>query len=425
MPPEIAAVAVKKVSHLAPGEFRFVTKALSIEPGGEGGKRRFKMVASSTITDEGDDEIKMSALEDLRMAFAGGLNIFTDHVHTVDNVFGRSDEATIMASGGKDPKTGAPVYDLHVAGVVNEPNPRMVQLADSIDGGYVTFGASIGAKLVDAKRNKAGGFDIFHLAGKEASLVGIPMNQRSWTYKAAKAAKALEAASQIDEDDEDEEAPKSETAKADPLSNAARVRAALSRLADGDQTQRASVIAAARQMGIGDHKGLNDDDLVTWAAIEYPAIEITKDDEDCEVFIVKTAPEAELTPEPEADGQESEPETPETPETASEADEAETDPPDTEKALTFDATDVVTLAKKARDLAQMVIDRDEQIVVLKGERDQLASENVEAKALIERVMALPLRRKAVGDAADFSKRLPGFLAPEVKAFLTKTAGERT
>src|SRR5258708_5688133 len=117
------------------------------------------MIVSSTVVDQGNDEIKMSALEDLKTAFSGGLNIFTDHDHRVDNVFGRTDTAEIRPSGEKDPKTGYPIYDLHVAGIVNEPNPRMAQLADTIDGGYATFGASIGARLREHKKNKAGGYD--------------------------------------------------------------------------------------------------------------------------------------------------------------------------------------------------------------------------------------------------------------------------
>jgi hypothetical protein len=416
-------------------------------------------------------ERKMSALEDLRAAFSGGLNIFTDHEHKVDNVFGRSDSAEIRASGEKDPKTGAPIYDLHIAGFVNTPNPRMAQLADSMESG-ITFGASIGARLREHKRNKAGGFDIHHLEGKEASLVGIPMNQRSWTYKSALIGRAVSAAerlgdNEIDDDDDEDETEKS----AGSLSTAAHVRAALSRVADpdNDQSGRDEIIAAARRMGIGDHKGLNDDDLVTWASIEYPSVDITKDDDGEEVFIVKaldttegdplirqdlegpkeeksdmcpdcgnshedagdcgnsfhtlkSADEADIhTHDSPADGQESgsaEADTPETPETASAAEDE-----DAEKAFTFEAEDVIVLAKKARDLAQMVNDRDAEIEVLKAERDRLASENEDAKSALEKIVAMPLRRKAVYATKSLSDRLPDYFAPEVKEFLTKSAGE--
>jgi len=506
----------KKAPPLAPGEFRFISKALGIEQGDDG-KRRFKMIASSTVTDQGNDEIKMSALEDLRAAFSGGLNIFTDHEHRVDNVFGRSDSAEIRASGERDPKTGNPIYDLHIAGLVNEPNPRMVQLADSIDGGYVTFGASIGARLREHKKNKAGGYDIYHLEGKEASLVGIPMNQRSWTYKSALIGRAVGAAERlgdaemVDDDDDEEEAsgPRSllvgeagpeavvilpEAEKADlsaasrnnlpdsafacpekrkyPINDKAHIRAALSRIADpsNDQCGRDKIIAAARREGIGDHKGFGDDDLVTWASVEFPAAMITKDENDEDIFIevekaldttegdplvrqdlegpkeksamcpdcgrshdeagdcsnsyhTKSADEADLhTTDVPADGQESgsaEADTPETPETASAADDE-----DAEKAFAYEAEDVISLAKRARDLVQMVQDRDTEIESLKAERDRLASENEEAKSVLEKIVAMPLRRKAVYTATNFAARLPDFLAPEVKDYLTKSAGDK-
>ena len=486
--------AAKKAPPLAPGEFRFITKAVQIEPPSESGKRRFKMIASSTVVDMGKDEIKLSALHDLEVAFKRGLNIFTDHDHTVDNVFGRTDTAQIMDSGEKDAKTGAPIYDLHVAGVVNEPDPRMVRLADSIDGGYVTFGASIGAVVKEHQRNKAGGMDIYHLDGKEASLVGIPMNQRSWTYKAAKAAEALDAAELDDEDEteksldtetgdalirEDIEGPKSKADKCPtcgrghgamdcpdayhtqksvskgdlsaaarnnlddsdfacpekrkyPINDEAHVRAALSRVGDpsNDQCGRDKIIAAARRMGIGDHKGMADDELVTWAVQAFPADQIVDD-----AFIIKTEinPDAaidsgaeEISPEI-VDGQASESSAPETPETAS-ADEAvpdESDPAAAQKAFSFETEDVVTLVKHARDLAVAVNDRDAEIETLKAERDSLATENEVAKQVIEKMMALPLRAKTAGYVEDLSKRLPKFLAPEVKDFLTKDAGGNT
>lgn len=501
-----------KAAPLAPGEFRFVSKAIEMDQPGADGKRRFKMVMSSTIVDEGKDEIKPSALRDLEQSFRRGLNIFTDHEHKVDNVFGRSDTAQIMDSGLKDAKSGAPIFDLHVAGVVNEPNPRMVQLADSIDGGYVTFGSSIGARVTEHQRNKAGGMDIYHLDAKEGSLVGIPMNQRSWTYKSSLLGKAVNAAERLGdssflEDDEDEEGdpqvieakaldttegdalirqdldgPKEKAAKCPtcgmghdaedcpddyhksfstkgdlssaarndlsdsefacpekrkyPINDAAHVRAALSRIADpsNDQCGRDKILAAARKMGIGDHKAMSDEALVIWAAKEFPADQIVDD-----TFIIKSeadevstaietaeSDDAAASTSPEiADGQESgsaAAESPETPETASDDEEAGED---TSKAFVFETADVVTLAMKARDLATAINARDEEIVALKTERDRLASDNAELTQVVEKMLKLPLRSKTAGYVEDLSKRLPDFLAPEVKDFLTKNAsGDR-
>jgi uncharacterized protein YoxC len=100
------------------------------------------------------------------------------------------------------------------------------------------------------------------------------------------------------------------------------------------------------------------------------------------------------------------------------------------KAVAFEADDVVVLVKHVESLVKTIETRDETIVTLTKdladlttERDQLAAENEVAKQVIEKVMAMPLRPKTVGYVADLSKKLPDFLAPEVRNYLTKTAGE--
>lgn len=408
-------LAVGKLPRPAPGEFRFVTKAIQIEPREEGEPRRFKMIASSTVVDEGGDEIKMAALEQLRDDFSRGLNIFTDHVHKVDNVFGRSDTATILNSGETDPKTGAPIFDLHVAGVVNEPDPRMVRLADSIDGGYVTFGASIGARVTNHKKNKAGGMDIYGIQGKEASLVGIPMNQRSWTYKAAKAAKSLDDAPPPDEDDEEEE-----EAPTEPDTSVPGVEAAPETPEEAEKALNTETGAALQRQDLEGPKKTNKG--------MCPDCGGDHDAEGCDnpYHTQKSEGLAEegesVTEAVESDGQESaEADEPaETPETAS-AESTETDPADEQKALVFEEADVVVLAMKARDLAQAVVDRDAEIETLKAENTRLTAENEAASQVIERLMAQPLRRKTIEPA--ITKHLPSILAPEVRNLLTRTAGD--
>jgi hypothetical protein len=441
-------LGVSKALPLAPGEFRFTTKAVTIElpQEGDGGKRRFKMVASSTIVDEGKDEIKMSALQDLRDAYQAGRNVFTDHEHKVDNVFGRTDTGVIKDSGERDPKTGFPIYDLHIAGVVNEPNPRMVQLADSIDGGYVTFGASIGARLVEAKRNKAGGHDIYHLDGKEVSLVGLPMNQRSWTYKSSLIDKASKAAAKVGDDflgdDEDDEAETIEVGEAGAETFEVLVPVTLEATIKALDTEEG---AALQRQGLKGEKASKCPECGDGASCDCTTCDcssgyhsnkaatvadlIIKDDNPAE-DVDTTVPGIEI--EPSTDGQESESESaeadaaepPETPEPASDAsgDDEEAEPA-AEKALTFETADVIELAMKARDLAQAVNDRDDEIETLKAENTRLTDEIEEAKKVIEKVLALPLTRKATGHVNEFSKRLPDFLAPEVKDYLTKSAGE--
>ncbi|HEY6013544.1 MAG TPA: DUF6582 domain-containing protein, partial [Candidatus Limnocylindrales bacterium] len=326
--------AASKLPPLKPGEFRFVTNGLQIEmePAGPDakGRRRFKAIASSTAKDLRGDEMQMSAMEDMVAAFRRGLNVFMDHEHTAQNIFGRTDSAEIRDSGQIDPRNGARIWDLHVAGTVNEPNKKAMELADSIDGGYVSFGTSIGAFITKFDKKKDGGRSIEHVNCKELSVVGLPMQERAWTYKSAnanwtkRAADAtatmeqnalfdgedpegldtfsldtestpeviepsqpvLEAEKAADEPVLDEKAEMSAKTRNDlpatefacpekrkyPINDAAHVRAALSRVADpnNDQCGKDKILAAAKRMGIGEaaEKGLSDEDLLVWAATD-------------------------------------------------------------------------------------------------------------------------------------------------------------
>src|SRR5690348_14563083 len=69
-------------------------------------------------------------------------------------------------------------------------------------GDGVKIGTSVGAVVGAHKKNDEGGMDIEHVELLEASMVGIPMNQRSWVQKAAKAIAELDAA-QVETDDDD------------------------------------------------------------------------------------------------------------------------------------------------------------------------------------------------------------------------------
>ena len=170
-------------------EFKIVTKALA---GGtnEAGRRRFNAVASSTITDRQGDEISLKGLQQMAQKFREGVTIFTDHKNEVFNAFGTTDSAEIV-EGGIDPKSGARIWDLKIAGNVNEPNPNAVQLHESITGGYVKLGCSIDAFVTDHKPKQAGRYDIDGLDVFAASIVGVPANQRSWASKAVRAIKSF------------------------------------------------------------------------------------------------------------------------------------------------------------------------------------------------------------------------------------------
>lgn len=191
-------------------EFSIITKALA---GGtnEAGRRRFNAIASSTVTDRQGDEISLKALQQMAAKFREGVTIFTDHKNEVFNAFGTTDSAEIV-EGGVDPKSGARIWDLKIAGNVNEPNPNAIQLHESITGGYVKLGCSIDAFVTDHKPKQAGRYDIDGLDVFAASIVGVPANQRSWAQKAVRAIKSFYGEPEEDDVNEGVEVKGGETA---------------------------------------------------------------------------------------------------------------------------------------------------------------------------------------------------------------------
>lgn len=402
-----------KLPPLAPGEFRFTTKAL-MPAESQDGRRRFRTVASSTIRDMQGDEMKVSALEDMAAAFRKGVPFFLNHKYDAPDMgFGMSDSAQIMDTGERDDRTGSPIYDLHVAGFVDESNPRAIQLHDSISGG-MRWGSSVGAIVTKHRKNDVGRYDIEHINVKECSMVGIPINQRSWVQKAANAAESLDDAASVERfDDEDDDAPSVIEAPAITTDKSLDT-------AEGAALQVQGLAKGKCPTCGEDEKGDCADDYHT------KSIDTSAD-------LGDTAKIAGDEPtEPSNDGQEAEVATPEpeggqeaegaTPEPAADEAGAESEP---ETAKGYESQDVVTLALHARDLAQAVTERDEEIAALKAERDQLASEVGMANEAITKMLAMPLRRQAVGHVEQLDKALPSFLAPEVKDFLTKNAGDKT
>lgn len=437
-----------KLPSLAPGEFRFTTKALVPEQS-EDGRRRFRTIASSTVVDMKGDEMKLSALEDMRDAFRRGVLIFMNHKYDApDSGFGMSDEAEIRESGDHDPRTGTPIYDLHVAGFVDESNPKAVQLNDSMLGG-MRWGTSVGAIVKAHKRNKAGALDIEHVDLKEGSIVGIPMNQRSWVQKAANAVANLEDAEAVglldDEDDESEPAAKIAT----PAVALGVPVTVTDGLTDGSLSTSVTwvVPSGTDDSASGGSETVKALDSTSGAALQSQSLcpscgkargvagdcaDSYHADTDNDLKGVETLPAETIdatNDETTAGGQEAEVATPEN---APEAEGATPEPASDEEAHkgVFATEDVVELARHVQTLAGLIDERDAKIAALEGDlstvtadRDRLASENAAASEVIEKVMREPLRPKTGEYIAGFSASYPDFLDPEVKRFLQKTAGD--
>lgn len=390
-------------------KFNFVTKAFATD-GSEGNVEqppRFSAVASSTIVDRANDEISVGALGKMASRFREGVTIFVDHNKSAYNAFGITDTAEIVEAG-QDPKTGARIYDLHISGPVNQPSARAMELWRTLDGGYAKLGTSIGAIVTGHEKKKGGGLKIDDLEVIEASIVGVPMNQRSWAYKAARAVKSFYG--EPDQEEENDEMTKVAAVEADepePIIEKADETPAV------EKAMKPCFECGAT--GDCEHRDTDKDG--------DSAADSDFDNKSADALPITT--EAMTT----TDAQEADAATPETASKGvQEADPAatpETAPESTEKAATmlFDNADVVELVQKTVQLAQIVSDKDAVIKSLTAEVERLTAENAEVQKTIERLMTLPLRPKAVAEVKTLSKRLPDFLAPEVANFLTKTAGD--
>jgi hypothetical protein len=427
--------------------FRFVTKALVAEMPDEGGeaRRRFHTIASSTIKDLGKDEMQMSALEEMRDQFRAGVPMFMNHSYNLpEDSFGVSDKAWIEDSGVRTDE-GAQIWDLHVAGYVDEKNPRAVQLHGSIHDG-MKFGASVGVIVKAHKRNAEGGRVIARLDTKEASIVGIAQNQRSWVQKAVSAITGAE-----DEDDAPEasesvlEAPAAivvgeagpETVEkaADPVENKSLDTVTGSPLDRQDLNAKGAkpVNAVCEKCGGGHdspqngctasfHDSDNDGDASNDADRDNKGAETLLDADAVLDLVVKGSASDDTHP----GGQEADAATPETTPAAPDA----ADPALVQKALVFEAEDVVELVKRVQNLVQTVGDRDTRIAYLTAELTQKSAELDRHTALVkelrtqfETVAAMPLRPRAVAVVKSATDALARNFYPEVAETLTQMLKE--
>lgn len=362
-------------------KFNIVTKALSGGVDGDG-KRRFRATASSTITDLAGDEITLPALEKMAQKFRQGVTIFMDHDYQhVDSAYGLTDGAEIIQRGVDG--TGTPVWDLDISGVVNTPNPRAVQLADSIDGGYVKLGASVTAFVREHSRKKQGGMVISNMDVIEASIVGVPENQRSWAQKAALAIKSFH---KDEEDTEEMIVTKAidETHSTDSVETPEETTEVIPEETAAEATETTEAVAETDETG---------DEAVE----ESTADSTTGVQESAE----------------------------ETPETTPSGEETETDTPDLEKVASFAPEDVVELVKQTGLMAAEIgrLRTENAALQAKIETQEQANEAVSkevdlATQVIGEVMKLPLRSKTAGFVGDFTSTHKLF-DPDVAEYLSK------
>jgi starvation-inducible DNA-binding protein len=175
-------------------EFKIYTNALKAYEN-ESGERFVAGTTSSTIRDLHGDEMSLNALKSMADTARQNMTVFLNHNYNVpEDLFGSAMDAQIVKRF--DSETGQEVYDLDLnIRVVNEDeNPEALRAYRAIKRG-VKLGLSIGARVEKASRKAASdgqpeSIVIEKVRLMEASVVGIPANQRSYLHNAIKSIKS-------------------------------------------------------------------------------------------------------------------------------------------------------------------------------------------------------------------------------------------
>jgi starvation-inducible DNA-binding protein len=170
-------------------DFKIYTNALKAYEDEFGG-RVVTGTTSSTIRDLHGDEMTYNALKSMEHTAKQNMTIWLNHEYKVpDDLFGSVTDARIVK---RIDETGQEVYDLDVDIKVcpEEENPEAMRAFRAIKRG-VKLGLSIGARVerVTKRKDQHSGEESYVIDSvklMEASVVGIPANQRSYLQNAVK-----------------------------------------------------------------------------------------------------------------------------------------------------------------------------------------------------------------------------------------------
>jgi len=182
-------------------DFKIYTNALKAYESEEG-EKFVSGTTSSTIRDLHGDEMSLDALKSMADTARQNMTVFLNHNYNVpEDLFGSATSADIVKR--YDQESGQEVYDLdlNIRVVGEDENPEAMRAYRAIKRG-VKLGLSIGARVEKAKRKaaedgKPESILIEKVRLLEASVVGIPANQRSYLQNAVK---SLKSATEIDSD---------------------------------------------------------------------------------------------------------------------------------------------------------------------------------------------------------------------------------
>lgn len=177
-------------------DFKVFTNALKAYEG-PNGDLFVTGTTSSTIRDLHGDEMTLNAIRTMADTAKQNMTIFLNHNYMVpEDLFGSVTDARVVKRW--DSETGSDVYDLDIDVLVckEDENPEAMRAYKAIKRG-VKLGLSIGARVdrVSKKKDANTGEDTYVIDSvklMEASVVGIPANQRSYLQNAVKSLRAAE-----------------------------------------------------------------------------------------------------------------------------------------------------------------------------------------------------------------------------------------
>jgi HK97 family phage prohead protease len=417
MPPADLELAKTSDDPLSFNIYTGALKSFTVSEDGEE-RRYFRVTASSTVQDSHGDEFTDAAVRTMAATASGSrMSIFLNHSYEIpEDLFGTVTKAETQNRAAN----GERVTDLDLEIRLNEANPRAIETAKAIDGG-AKLGVSIGAMIREYrprdKNEPYGGWIISNVELKEASIVGIPANPRTWVQYATKAIKRYERELAVKEAKMPPETTLDTTGEYIEGTLEETVDEAV--LNDGKDTlelldQAAEVV-----------KGLNE-------AIAEQELDTEK------VFTSEDIPGAQPTEA--VDGQDDGQPTfegPDEDEVEAEAETASTEPTPSEApaAATASETPEAMLAKALDNSAEAlsmealktvletvkeeITKRDESIVQLTQERDAALEALQKATVIVETIAKLPLGRKArfENQVKDYRSNISGVYGPEVMKFL--------
>lgn len=169
--------------------FKIFSNALkAFERDVDGTSRKFlSCTASSTDKDLHGDFMTAECVQGMApQAKSKGMTIFLNHSYKVpEDVFGKTVDSKIVARQ----ESGTQFWDLDLEIMLNESNQRALDTYAAIKDQGMKMGVSIGAMIedyafIDEDAGFWGGLEIKAVNLLEASIVGIPANQRSWVVNA-------------------------------------------------------------------------------------------------------------------------------------------------------------------------------------------------------------------------------------------------